>query len=281
MTDASKKQQQVVKEEKGKSVATISTLLRAGPSLSKREAEDFQIPYLNILSKGAPQLEEDDGKFIPGAKLGQIFNTVSNKVYDSLHVLPVYYRRRFVEWFERGEGSGAPVNIYTPEQFQKFQMEGKIIRGDDNKERFIGKPDTYIENTAEHYVIVLEENGMWSKAIIKMKSTQLKKSRTWNSIMSNQRRIDGDEIYQPKDFARSYILATIKEKNAKGSWHGWVITEGDWIDQLNRPKVEDIYQDAIQFEKSIHSGDIEVTPTNDEQVSSQGEASKNGDDIPF
>jgi len=279
MTDASKKQ--IVKEEKGKSVSTISTLLKAGPSLSKREAEDFQIPYLNILSKGAPQLEEDDGKFIPGAKLGQIFNTVTNKVYDSLHVLPVYYRRRYVEWAERGEGSGAPVNIYTPEQFQKFQMEGKVIRGDDNKERFIGKPDTYIENTAEHYVIVLEENGMWSKAIIKMKSTQLKKSRTWNSIMSNQRRVDGDEIYQPKDFARSYILATVKEKNAKGSWHGWVITEGDWIDELNRPNIEGIYQDAVQFEKSIHSGDIEVTPTNDDQVSSQGEASKNGDDIPF
>ena len=187
MTDASKKQ--VVKEEKGKGVATISSLLKAGPSLSKRDAEDYQIPYFNILSKGAPQLEEDDGKYIQGAKLGQIFNTVTNKVYDSLLVLPVYYRRRFVEWAERGEGSGAPINIYTPEQFQKFQMDGKVVRGDDNKERFVGKPDTYIENTAEHYVIVLEGNGAWSKAIIKMKSTQLKKSRTWNSLMSNQRRV--------------------------------------------------------------------------------------------
>jgi hypothetical protein len=218
MTETSKKQ--VAKENSGTSLATISSLLKAGPSLSKREAEDYQIPYFNILSKGAPQLEEDDGKYIQGAKLGQIFNTVTNKVYDSLLVLPVYYRRRFVEWAERGEGSGAPVNIYTPEQFQKLQMDGQVVRGDDNKERFIGKPDTYIENTAEHYVIVLEDGGAWSKAIIKMKSTQLKKSRTWNSLMSNQRRVEGDEIYQPKDFARSYTLSTVKEKNAKGSWHG-------------------------------------------------------------
>ena len=280
MTDASKKQ--VVKEEKGKGVATISSLLKAGPSLSKRDAEDYQIPYFNILSKGAPQLEEDDGKYIQGAKLGQIFNTVTNKVYDSLLVLPVYYRRRFVEWAERGEGSGAPINIYTPEQFQKFQMDGKVVRGDDNKERFVGKPDTYIENTAEHYVIVLEGNGAWSKAIIKMKSTQLKKSRTWNSLMSNQRRVEGDEIYQPKDFARAYTLSTVKEKNAKGSWHGWVITENKWIDELGLLKVQDIIEDATQFEKSIHSGDIEITPTRDDDKSSpKGESSQSGDDIPF
>ena len=201
---------------------------------------------------------------------------------DSLLVLPVYYRRRFVEWAERGEGSGAPVNIYTPEQFQKLQMDGQVVRGDDNKERFIGKPDTYIENTAEHYVIVLEDGGAWSKAIIKMKSTQLKKSRTWNSLMSNQRRVEGDEIYQPKDFARSYTLSTVKEKNAKGSWHGWVITENKWIDELGLKNVETIIEDATQFEKSIHSGDIEVTPTQDDtKVSPQGNASQNGDDIPF
>jgi hypothetical protein len=280
MTDASKKQ--VVKEEKGKGVATISSLLKAGPSLSKRDAEDYQIPYFNILSKGAPQLEEDDGKYIQGAKLGQIFNTVTNKVYDSLLVLPVYYRRRFVEWAERGEGSGAPINIYTPEQFQKFQMDGKVVRGDDNKERFVGKPDTYIENTAEHYVIVLEGNGAWSKAIIKMKSTQLKKSRTWNSLMSNQRRVEGDEIYQPKDFARAYTLSTVKEKNAKGSWHGWVITENKWIDELGLVNVQAIIEDATQFEKSIHTGDIEITPTRDDDKSSpKGESSQSGDDIPF
>ena len=87
MTETSKKQ--VAKENSGKSLATISSLLKAGPSLSKREAEDYQIPYFNILSKGAPQLEEDDGKYIQGAKLGQIFNTVTNKVYDALLVLPV------------------------------------------------------------------------------------------------------------------------------------------------------------------------------------------------
>ena len=137
--------------------------------------------------------------------------------------------------------------------------------------------DTYIENTAEHYVIVLEENGMWTKAIIKMKSTQLKKSRTWNSIMSNQRRVDGDEVYQPKDFARSYVLKTIREKNDKGKWFGWVISEGDWIDELKISNVEKIYEDAMLFEKQIHSGEIDSTPQKEDSENEVQE--KDGSEI--
>jgi len=44
------KTQQVVKEEK-KSVAVFdnSILRKAGASLSERDAEDYQIPYLNVI----------------------------------------------------------------------------------------------------------------------------------------------------------------------------------------------------------------------------------------
>jgi hypothetical protein len=118
---------------------------------------------------------------------------------------------------------------------------------------------------------------MWTKAIIKMKSTQLKKSRTWNSIMSNQRRVDGDEVYQPKDFARSYVLKTIREKNDKGKWFGWVISEGDWIDELKISNVEKIYEDAMLFEKQIHSGEIDSTPQKEDSENEVQE--KDGSEI--
>jgi hypothetical protein len=162
-----------------------------------------------------------------------------------------------------------------------MKREGKVVRGEDNKERIVGG-DTYIENTAEHYVIVLESDGMWSKAIIKMKSTQLKKSRTWNSIMSNQRRVEGDEVFQPKDFARSYSLKTIREKNDKGKWFGWIISEGKWIDELDNPNVQKIYEDAMSFEKQIHSGEVDSTPQReDEKVSVQGNSAQADSDLPF
>lgn len=276
-----KKEQAVAKKQTGNALAMGDLLKKTGPSLSERGTEDFAIPYLNIIGDTSPQIDKEDQDYIAGAEAGMIFNNVTNKVYKDITVLPVYYRRRYVEWAERGEGPGAPVNIYTPSQFEQMKREGKVVRGEDNKERIVGG-DTYIENTAEHYVIVLEPDGMWSKAIIKMKSTQLKKSRTWNSIMSNQRRVDGDEVYQPKDFARSYLMKTIREKNEKGKWFGWVISESNWIDQLNNPNIQKIYEDAIMFEKQIHSGEVDSTPQQeDEKVSVQGNSAQADSNLPF
>ena len=276
-----KKEQAVAKQQTGNALAMSDMLKNTGPSLSERGTEDFAIPYLNIIGDTSPQIDKEDSDYIPGAEAGMIFNNVTDKAYSEITVLPVYYRRRYVEWAERGEGPGAPVNIYTPSQFEQMKREGKVVRGEDNKERIVGG-DTYIENTAEHYVIVLEPDGMWSKAIIKMKSTQLKKSRTWNSIMSNQRRVEGDEVFQPKDFARSYSLKTIREKNDKGKWFGWVISEGVWIDQLNNPNVKKIYEDAMMFEKQIHSGEVDSTPQReDEKVSVQGSSAQADSDLPF
>ena len=275
------KKAEVAKKETGNAIAMTDLLKKTGPSLSERTTEDFAIPYLNIIGDTSPQIDKEDSEYIAGAEAGMIFNNVTDKVYNEITVLPVYYRRRYVEWAERGEGPGAPVNIYTPSQFEQMKREGKVVRGEDNKERIVGG-DTYIENTAEHYVIVIEPDGMWSKAIIKMKSTQLKKSRTWNSIMSNQRRVDGDEVYQPKDFARSYTLKTIREKNDKGKWFGWVISENVWIDQLNNPNVQKIYEDAISFEKQIHSGEVDSTPQReDEKVTPQGASAETSTDLPF
>ena len=270
------KKQTVAKKEKSNVVAITDLLKKTGPSLSERGTEDYSIPYLNIIGDTSPQIDKEDSEYIKGAEAGMIFNNVTDNIYNEITVLPVYYRRRYVEWAERGEGPGAPVNIYTPTEFDKMKREGKVVRGEDNKERVVGG-DTYIENTAEHYVIVLEENGMWTKAIIKMKSTQLKKSRTWNSIMSNQRRVDGDEVYQPKDFARSYVLKTIREKNDKGKWFGWVISEGDWIDELKISNVEKIYEDAMLFEKQIHSGEIDSIPQKEDSENEVQE--KDGSEI--
>lgn len=276
MTETVKKQ---VAKSETKAVAQLSAVLKSAP-LSKREAEDYSIPYLNMLSKGSPQVDEENDKFIKEAKKGQIFNTVTESCSDVLTVLPVYYRRRYVEWYNDRTKNKAPVNEYLPEEFQTFQKEGKIVRGDDKKDRFVGKGDTYVENTAEHYVIVIDGQS-WYKALIKMKGSQLKKSKQWNSIMSNQRRVDGDEIYQPKDFAMSYNLSGRPEKNDQGSWHGWVVSQNKWIDELGLVKIEDILADASQFEKTIHSGELKVAPQEDETSSPQGESSQNGDNIPF
>jgi hypothetical protein len=283
------KTQQVVKEEKKKSVAVFdnSILRKAGASLSERDAEDYQIPYLKVIVSASPQRKKDNNNYIQGAEEGMIFNSVTQKLYNELIVLPVYYRRRYTEWHTDRDKATSPINTYTIEEYEKMKRDGRVVRNENNIE-ILDDGDTYVQNTAEHYVIVVEEDGSWNQAIIKMKSTQLKKSRTWNSIMANQRRIDGDEIYQPKDFARSYKLSTKSVPGKKGDYYDWVINQDKWIDELDNPNIEKIFSDAIKFEKAIHKGEVSgVEDNSDEQVSPQkgsGDASMNGEsdsDLPF
>ena len=50
-----------------------------------------------------------------------------------------------------------------------------------------------IEETHQHFVVILEEDGTTTTALIPMKSTQLKKSRRWNSTIA-QRTLMGKNV---------------------------------------------------------------------------------------
>ena len=79
---------------------------------------------------------------LENAKAGDILNTVSNQVYsgkDRYSCHTSAYQRRFIEWAPRGTGSGAPVNIYTPEDtLPKVERDPA-----DNKDYVVGGNGTY------------------------------------------------------------------------------------------------------------------------------------------
>ena len=56
-----------------------------------------------------------------------------------------------------------------------------------------------------------------------MKSTQKKKSKTWNSMMQSRRVQGAKGFYRPPTWATTYRLSTTKESNSQNSWYGWVV----------------------------------------------------------
>jgi len=82
-------------------LAKINFAEDANIGLENITAQDLAIPFLALIQKTSPQIEE-----IEGCKPGMIFNTVSNKLYKELIVLPCGYKRSFVEWKPREKGGG-------------------------------------------------------------------------------------------------------------------------------------------------------------------------------
>ena len=73
--------------------------------------DDLALPFLKVLSQLSPQCNKTSNSFVEGAEPGMIYNTVSGKLYDGeegIDVVPAFYKREFIEWGERGKGSGAP-----------------------------------------------------------------------------------------------------------------------------------------------------------------------------
>ena len=109
-------------------------------------------------------------------------------------------------------------------------------------------------------MIVLNDDGSAETALIAMKSTQLKKSRKWNSMMASRQMQGKNGPFTPPRFSHIYHLKTISEENSKGSWHGWEMgLEGPITDAA-------LYSRAKQFAESITAGDVVVKHTEDDTV---------------
>jgi hypothetical protein len=252
---------QVAAEKMGDVVVFDASLFEAdaGAGLENMGQDDLALPFLKVLSRQDPTLDD-----LENAKPGDIYNTVSGEVYagkTGIKVVPCAYQRRFVEWAPRGSGNGAPLNIYTPDD-----PRPRVERGDDNKDYVVGGNGSYLEETHQHFVMIVGEDGAYTTALIAMKSTQLKKSRKWNSMIAQRTMMGANGPFTPPRFSHIYNLRTLSEENSKGSWHGWEISLDSVVDNAS------LYKQAKDFAESITRGDVEVKHTDD---------SVQSDSVPF
>jgi hypothetical protein len=83
---------------------TSSSVALFGDDLDKgfenMTQHDFALPFIRILGQLSPQVTEGDSKYVNGAKPGNIYNTVTNELYDGkigIKVIPCYYKKDYPE----------------------------------------------------------------------------------------------------------------------------------------------------------------------------------------
>jgi len=219
----------------------------AGQGIGNITQDDLALPFLKILGQLSPEVNKRDGKYVEGAEPGMIYNSVTSELFDGqegLNVIPCHYKLEYIEWRDRGDGAGAPVTIHP----SNSDILSQTTRGADFKDRL--QNGNYIEKTASHFVMTLGETP--STALIAMKSTQLKISRKWNTMI-NQIKLKGSKgLYTPASFSHIYNLKTVQQSNDKGTWFGWEISK------VGQVQDEAIYQQARSFSASVSKGDVQV-----------------------
>ena len=212
--------------------------------------EDLALPFLKILGQLSPEVNKRDGKYVDGAEPGKIINTVTNELYDSIDVIPCHYKRQYIEWADRGTSTGAPVAIHDADS----DIISQTTRGKDYKDRLPN--GNYLDNTANHFVLLCGKNP--GTALISMKSTQLKVSRKWNSMMMGLKMQGKNGLFTPPTYSHIYNLKTVPMSNDKGAWFGWDVTKVGPVEQ------KDLYDMAKTFAVSVGKGEVEAKPENQE-----------------
>jgi len=207
--------------------------------------EDYALPFLRLLTSTSPEVGE-----VEGALPGMFLNSVTGELYDGkkgISVIPCAYLRQYIEWTPRGQGTGAPVQVYpaTSDVLSRTHKEpGEYKDYLDN--------GNYVENTANYYIMIVDESGVPNPALVTMKSTQLKKSRKWNSMMQSVKMNGKNGMFTPPMYSQLYKLSSVAESNDKGKWFGWEVERTGPVESSS------LYAAAKAFAQSVGAGDIKV-----------------------
>ena len=245
---------EVVKKE-ATQVATLDhSMLEADSGLGNKEVnqDTLSIPFLKTnLSK---QILEANR----GAVSGDMYNTVTGEIYDrdkGIKVVPCVFQRRFIQWSPLGDEQSAPIAIYaTKEECPETQRSKE-----DNKEYLTDGSGHYIEDTHQHYCLIVKiddkgnSTGATDAVMIAMKSTSLKASRKWNSIISTRRKQKADgSMFIPPRFLYMYNLGTYMESGRKGDYFVWDMKLDNELSDVN------LYNEAKAFALSVEQNNVNV-----------------------
>ena len=230
-----------------------------GAGFEDFKQEDLVIPFLALLQKGSPQVEDDNAARIEGARAGMLMNTVTQELIDGktgIRFIPVHRDHKFIEWKDRDAGGGL-LGVYDPED--KYVAEWKA------KSKEFGKIPTEegsLSETFTVYGLIVKGTGMDAAALdyepvaISFASTQLKAYKKWmTQAMGCVTRGENGARFPLPMFAHIYRLKTVLQQNNKGTWHGWAIGfDGANAAECRLPQDHPLYQAAKAFRDVVKSG---------------------------
>lgn len=233
------------------------------------ERKDLIIPRITILQSNSPQVKKSDKeKFVQGAEEGHIFHTVTQNYWDGekgVLVVPVSYRLAYLEWKDRKKnptGGG-----FVRDHGTNPSILDEAEQADDF--RHILPNGNVVVPTAEYFVFLLDGRGDFEPVVLSMASSQLKKSRRWNTVMNELKvAVDGGRVVNPPMFYKSYKLTTVPEQNDQGAWMGWKIDPADDVTVLKRGV--EIYNAAKEFRRQVNTGNVRAAVPHDDGASDTG-----------
>lgn len=141
----------------------------AGQGYDGMGADQFAPVFINILHSTAPEQQEGTPEYVPGAKFGDFFNSMTRKSYGkSIEVVPLKCEEAWLEW---APNNGGLRGRHAPGSIK--------VTGDPYGKQFTDSGNEIIEYMMFYVLVVGEfENGV---AVFSLKKSGMKHGKTWNT----------------------------------------------------------------------------------------------------
>jgi hypothetical protein len=253
----------------------------AGGGMENVNSNDIAIPFLGIIQQLSPQILDGEEKFIPDAKVGMLYNTVTNELIgdgSQAIFVPCCKESKYVEWIPRDQGGGL-VGMHEPGS--AFVNACKAAA----KDQFKLKTDEDHDLIETHYVygmLLNEANGtnVETPIVIGFSSSKIKVYK--QQLMTRIRTVKGN----PPMYAFRFAITTILAKNkANQPYHNFKIdpVNGAMVDSANLPgsEFEVLLTEGKSLVEAVHGGTAKADhDSNDAGQGGQGGAG-GGEDEAF
>ena len=215
-------------------------------------SSDFVMPILKILNDLSPEVKATSAKYMPLAKVGQLLETSTGELMDSVEVIPCLYKAQMVEWkANRGGfvalhdadfGGRLPVN----EKGQKIMPNGNVLI-----------------DTRYYYCLRIRGEELIPN-IISLFSTAIKKAKELNTKLETQRIVPptGGKPFRPPMFLNVLKISTVQETKGQNTWFGWKFD----LARLIGPKEAALLQKAQDARTIFQESAGKMKPVEDDSV---------------
>lgn len=193
--------------------------------------DDMTVPRLDIIQQLSPQLDPSSPKYIEGAKLGHVFNSLTGELYTHCFVINLHFETKYQIFKKRKFGGGFEGSFDTEAEALAYLDSNNLPR------------EQYdVPETGIHKCLLLDENGLPDQPVlIYMSGSKQKVSKEWNSqIRLKDPRADR--------FASVWTISSVGEKNRQGQpYQNFRVDFAGWAG-------EDLYNEAKNLYQSIVGG---------------------------
>ena len=248
-----KAQEVAVKEQTQVSTVVVDDYAQyEGVGFENQTTNDYAIPFINMLQALSPKVAENSEVY----RAGNLVNTATGEIYDGkkgIVVIPVHTEHSYIEWIPVDAGGGF-VGTHAVSSDVISQAKSKATTFGDLK---TPEGNDLVE-TFNVYVMIVDETGDFSNAVLSFTSSKIKKYKNWMTTAKTiQIKLSDGRRINPPLFAHKYQLVVASEKNKRNqSYFNWDVIKfagANAVEARIAPS-DPLFQAAVAFSDMVKAG---------------------------